>query len=210
MKIELKSFQEKAAKGCVQEINIAFSRNAEYSDTTAVLLNAATGSGKTVIATAVLESILDGSAEGPERPNLRVLWLTDSPSLNKQSAEKMDRQSEFLREGKNLIVIDESYDEPVLAPGVVHFAHIQQLTSTASSWWPNEAKNRTTALWLAIAKTVRDFGDDFLLVIDEAHKGIGKEQRRSSARPSSRRFSVGDARTSTTAHRSRRRPSPLL
>jgi type III restriction enzyme len=58
----------------------------------------------------------------------------------------------------------------------VTFAHIQQLTSSASSWWPNEAKGKKNALWHAIAKTVRDHGDDFLLVIDEAHKGIGKEK----------------------------------
>jgi type III restriction enzyme len=58
----------------------------------------------------------------------------------------------------------------------VTFAHIQQLTSSASSWWPNESKGKTNALWHAIAKTIRDHGDEFLLVIDEAHKGIGRER----------------------------------
>ncbi|MBK4119553.1 hypothetical protein, partial [Kocuria rhizophila] len=76
----------------------------------------------------------------------------------------------------NLVVVDDAYDEEVLAAGTVTFAHIQQLTSAASSWWPNEAKGKYHALWHAIAKTVRDHGDDFLLVIDEAHKGIGKEK----------------------------------
>ena len=161
---------------CLQEINTAFTRFEEDGRHTAVLLNAPTGSGKTVMSTAVIESLLDGWADGGERPTLRVLWLTDSPSLNKQSAEKMDRHGEFLQEAKNLIVIDEGFDEPELLPGVVHFAHIQQLRSGASSWWPNEAKNRTTALWHTIARTVSEHGNDFLLIIDEAHKGIGKNK----------------------------------
>jgi type III restriction enzyme len=176
VKIKLKDFQDKAVRRCVQDINIAFDRFADDGDLTAVLLNAPTGSGKTVVSTATIESILDGSADGPERPTLRVLWLTDSPSLNKQSADKMDRHSDFLREGKNLVVVDESFDEPELLPGVVHFAHIQQLTKSASSWWPNEAKNRKTALWHAIARTISEHGDDFLLIVDEAHKGIGKNR----------------------------------
>ena len=151
---------------CLQEINTAFTRCEEDGRHTAVLLNAPTGSGKTVMSTAVIESLLDGWADGGERPTLRVLWLTDSPSLNKQSAEKMDRHGEFLQEAKNLIVIDEGFDEPELLPGVVHFAHIQQLRSGASSWWPNEAKNRTTALWHTIARTVSEHGNDFLLIIE--------------------------------------------
>lgn len=128
------------------------------------------------MATEVIEGLLDGSNEAQERPTLRVLWLTDSPSLNRQSADKMDRYGDNLSYGKNLVVVDETYDEEVLAAGTVTFAHIQQLTSSASSWWPNESKGKRNALWHAIAKTVRDHGDDFLLVIDEAHKGIGKEK----------------------------------
>lgn len=174
MKIKLKEFQDKAVRRCVEEINTAFNRFVDDGDHTAVLLNAPTGSGKTVVSTAVIECILDGSAEGPERPTMRVLWLTDSPSLNKQSAEKMDRHSDFLRDGKNLVVVDESFDEAELLPGVVHFAHIQQLTKSASSWWPNEPKNHKTALWHSIARTVSEHGDDFLIIVDEAHKGIGK------------------------------------
>lgn len=176
MKIPLKGFQKKAVRRLLRQIDDAYRFWAEDNDHTAVILDAPTGSGKTLMATEVIEGLLDGSTEAQERPTLRVLWLTDSPSLNRQSAEKMDRYGEHLTDGKNLVVVDDAYDEKVLAAGTVTFAHIQQLTSSASSWWPNEAKGKKNALWHAIAKTIHDHGDDFLLVIDEAHKGIGKER----------------------------------
>lgn len=176
MKIPLKKFQKKAVRHVIKALDDAYGDWGEDSDRTAVLLVAPTGSGKTVMATQVIEGLLDGSNQATERPTLRVLWLTDSPSLNRQSADKMDRYGEVLSYGKNLVVVDEAYDEEVLAAGSVTFAHIQQLTSSASSWWPNESKGKTNALWHTIAKTIRDHGDDFLLVIDEAHKGIGKER----------------------------------
>jgi type III restriction enzyme len=176
VKIPLKNFQKKTVRRVLKALDDAYEIWAEDGDQSAVMLNAPTGSGKTVMATEVIEGLLDGSNEAQERPTLRVLWLTDSPSLNRQSADKMDRYGDHLSYGKNLVVVDETYDEEVLASGSVTFAHIQQLTSSASSWWPNESKGKTNALWHAIAKTVRDHGDDFLLVIDEAHKGIGREK----------------------------------
>ena len=176
MKIPLKNFQKKTVRRLLKALDDAYGIWAEDSDHSAVLLVAPTGSGKTVMATEVIEGLLDGSNEAQERSTLRVLWLTDSPSLNRQSADKMDRYGDHLQYGKNLVVVDETYDEEVLATGAVTFAHIQQLTSSASSWWPNESKGKSNALWHAIAKTMRDHGDDFLLVIDEAHKGIGKER----------------------------------
>jgi len=176
VKVPLKNFQKKTVRRLLKALDDAYKIWGEDDDHSAVMLVAPTGSGKTVMATEVIEGLLDGSNEAQERPTLRVLWLTDSPSLNRQSADKMDRYGEHLSYGKNLVVVDETYDEEVLAPGTVTFAHIQQLTSSASSWWPNESKGKKSALWYAIAKTVRDHGDEFLLVIDEAHKGIGKEK----------------------------------
>lgn len=176
MKVALKNFQKKTVRRVLKALDEAYKTWAEDGDRSAVMLVAPTGSGKTVMATEVIEGLLDGSNDAQERPALRVLWLTDSPSLNRQSADKMDRYGDHLSYGKNLVVVDETYDEEVLAAGTVTFAHIQQLTSSASSWWRNESKGKTNALWHALAKTVRDHGDDFLLVIDEAHKGIGREK----------------------------------
>ncbi|MEQ8834774.1 MAG: DEAD/DEAH box helicase family protein [Longimicrobiales bacterium] len=176
MKVPLKNFQKKAVRRILKSLDDAYDIWDDDADHSVVILDAPTGSGKTVMATQVIEGLLDGSDQAQERPTLRVLWVTDSPALNRQSADKMDRYGDHLSYGKNLVVIDETYDEEVLASGTVTFAHIQQLTSSASSWWPNESKGKKNALWHAIAKAVRDHGEDFLLVIDEAHKGIGKEK----------------------------------
>lgn len=177
MKIPLKTFQSKAVRRAIKALDDAYGNWTEDGDTTALLLVAPTGAGKTVMATDIIEGLLDGTEEAVERPTLRILWLTDSPALNRQSADKMDRYGELLTYGKNLTVVDDTYDEEVLASGTVTFAHIQQLTSSASSWWPNEAKGKRNALWHAIAKTIRDHGEHFLLVVDEAHKSIGREKK---------------------------------
>lgn len=176
MPIELKGFQEKAVRRAVHEVNHAFRCWLDDGDTSVVVLKSPTGSGKTVIATRVIEQLLRGSDDLnlSERPTLRILWLTDNPALNRQSRDKMDRHGDSLAKGKNLVVVDEGYDEAELARGTVTFAHIQQLTRSATTWQPSEAKGNLHSLWHAIAKTVRDHGDDFLLIVDEAHKGIGK------------------------------------
>lgn len=177
MKIPLKPFQEKAVRRLVKKVDDAYGNWSEDSDRTAVLLVAPTGAGKTMVATAVIEALLNGFEQIVERPALRVLWLTDSPSLNRQSVDKMDRYGDFLTHDKNLVVVDDSYDAEVLTPGTVTFVHIQQLTSSATSWWPNEAKGKKYALWDAMARTIREFPESFLLVIDEAHKSIGAGKR---------------------------------
>jgi type III restriction enzyme len=87
MKIELKDFQS----DYVGELLDAFATTQELAAKwpTALLLNAPTGSGKTVIATALIERLLGGSEDTSGDPELVFVWMTDDPELNKQTYDKM-------------------------------------------------------------------------------------------------------------------------
>jgi type III restriction enzyme len=53
------------------------SRGVRDGDLEAVSLSAPTGSGKTVIATAAIELILQGDGQAAPQPDATFLWITD-------------------------------------------------------------------------------------------------------------------------------------
>lgn len=169
MKLPLKTFQEDA----VAELRTKFTlmrKNVEDEEG-AVLLNAPTGSGKTLMATALIEELIGGSeasGEGGE-PDITFLWLTDQPELNLQTYDKMLATSTILSTG-SLVVIDASFDVEVMRPGTVYFLNTQKLGAGATSF--NVAgDNRTFPLWTTIANTIAVAPSKFVLILDEAHRG---------------------------------------
>ena len=85
MRFELKGYQEQATEEIVDALSYAFGRYEKSQKLSAISLSAATGAGKTVIATAVIERLLYGDENTTPNPNLTFLWLTDDPSLNQQT-----------------------------------------------------------------------------------------------------------------------------
>src|SRR5947207_1924891 len=88
MKLELKPFQENAARDIIAELDDsreAVGRNKLQ----AVILSAPTGSGKTITLARVIDLMLGGEDGISARPDTIFLWLSDSPELNIQSANKL-------------------------------------------------------------------------------------------------------------------------
>lgn len=75
------------------------------TDPWSVALSAPTGAGKTVIASAVVETLFDGAGSFPEDPLATVLWVTDNPALNEQTKRNM-LQASSTRTPARLITID--------------------------------------------------------------------------------------------------------
>lgn len=169
MKFELIGYQTDAAADIVDSIQEGFGRFAKNQKLTAVSLAAPTGAGKTVIATAVIEKLLHGDDYTDPNPDLTVLWVTDDPSLNQQTRNKMIVASSAISPGE-LVVVDSSLDQKYLDRGRVYFVHIQQLGKGATSYNKTGDK-RQYSLWEMIGNTIADRGTDFVLVVDEAHKG---------------------------------------
>lgn len=169
MKFSLTDYQRDVTSTVVQRLNAAVGMFDNDGARSAVGLTAPTGAGKTVIATAVLEKLLFGG--GTQSPNkyLTVLWLTDDPALNEQSKDKILKASSLIQPSQ-IETLDATYDRETLEQGKIHFLNIQRLASGATSH-VNTGDSRRWSLWETIGNTVRKYNRDFLLIVDEAHRG---------------------------------------
>src|SRR5215210_4537973 len=96
MKLTLKDFQELAADELYRRARSARREVEEESGEQALVLSSPTGSGKTMIATSLMERIVQGDDEFPPDEDAAFLWLTDQPDLNEQSLRKIrDASSAF-------------------------------------------------------------------------------------------------------------------
>lgn len=169
MTFTLTPYQSTAVESALEEIREAQAGFARRAKRKAIGLSAPTGAGKTVIATEVLDRLLLGDADESGNRDLAVLWVTDDPALNRQTAEKMLLASPRLTPS-DLVYLDSSFDAKTLTRGRIHFVHIQQLGVSSTIAWPGR-DNREYGLWDTFANTAEAYGSDFLIVIDEAHRG---------------------------------------
>lgn len=169
MNLQLKDFQERAVDDLVRHLRLAAGEvKASPRSLQAAWLTAPTGSGKTLMATAAIERILDGDDQHGRMHEARFLWLSDQPELNEQTRKKMLASSALLGPA-DLTVIDAAFDEDVLAPRRVYFLNIQKLGKDATLVNPRDARNFT--IWETLANTVTRHGHELFLIIDEAHRG---------------------------------------
>lgn len=168
MAFELKPYQEQAATEVVLELRDAQRVYARRQKLTAVGLSAPTGAGKTVIATSVLERLLLGDSEHDPIGDLTVLWVTDDPALNRQTINKMLAASHRFTDD-DFIEIDAGFDQRTLERGRIHFAHIHLFGRGTTSM--QKSNSREYGLWEIVANSVARFGENLLLVRDEAHRG---------------------------------------
>ena len=129
---------------------------------------AITGAGKTVIAAAVIEALLYGSADlGAEvDPNATFLWITDDPALNRQTRNKMLDASDLLLPN-TLIEIDDGFLEEQLATKRCYFLNTQKL-SKSSRLVQSGTNQRQLSFWEILANTIHGGKTNLYLILDEA------------------------------------------
>lgn len=184
MNIELKEFQADAVERLHRH---AVTASGEIGvDRSAIVLSAPTGSGKTVIATALMERIAAGDEETPGNPDAVFLWISDQPELNEQTRKKFVANSDIFGQTK-LVTLDTSYDKPRLE---LYFLNTQKLGR--ASLFVRRGDRRRHTVWDIVANTVREAPASFWLVIDEAHRGMGVNQRdRDEAQTIVQKFILG-------------------
>lgn len=171
MRYELMDFQRSAAIEVLDRLERA---KVDWASgyRSSFALSAITGSGKTVIATAVIEAKLFGSADlgvDPD-PHATFLWITDDPALNRQTRNRMLAASDLLVP-RALVEVDDGYLNPILEANRVYFLNIQKL-SKKSRLAQSGTNLRQASFWEVIANTIKGGRATLYLILDEAHRGM--------------------------------------
>jgi len=188
VKLTLKDFQEEAVDDIAKKVRFA-TVGADQVGPQAVVLSAPTGSGKTVIMTALIERILQGDDTADPDPDATFLWITDLPELNEQTMEKMAATSNLLNTTFTLRMIDSTFDQRRLDDGKVYFLNTQKLGK--DKLLTQRGDGRTHTIWEIVDETIEEKRGGFYLVIDEAHRGMRTKRQESEAQTIIQRFLVG-------------------
>lgn len=189
MKLSLKDFQEEA----VEDLTIRVRQAAQIAGPNspqAVVLSAPTGSGKTLMATSLIERILDGDDHAEPDPDAVFLWITDLPELNRQTYEKMLGSSDVLSP-LSMEIIESSFSQRAFLPGRLYFLNTQKLGK--DKLLTTRGDGREFTIWQTIDNTIEEFGARFVVVIDEAHRGMRTGSDEKQAETIIQRFLKGDA-----------------
>ncbi|MBS0210774.1 MAG: DEAD/DEAH box helicase family protein [Planctomycetes bacterium] len=193
MKFTLKDYQDEAVRDVLGHLKKARKRWREEGDRHAFSLTAATGAGKTVMAAAVFEALFHGD-DGYDFDRDRgavVLWFSDDPSLNEQTRFRLLESSDRLRH-TDLKVVENTFNLAQFEAGRIYFLNTQKLGKNSllvrgfesdeeGSLFPGARPDlRAHTIWDTIRNTIEEPALTLYLVLDEAHRGMGKENREKS------------------------------
>lgn len=173
MKVPLFDFQQDA----LDKLHTRLARARPYAsvdDPQAISFSAPTGSGKTIVMTALFEDIFFGEPGFEPQSDAVILWISDMPELNEQTRLKIEGKSDRIRV-RQLVTIDSSFDAERLAGGHIYFINTQKLGS--DKLLTREGDSRQHTLWETLTNTARAAPDRFYVVIDEAHRGMLRTDR---------------------------------
>lgn len=195
MKVTLFDFQKDALHLLREKLTAA--RNFASSESPqAIAFSAPTGSGKTIVMTALFEAILDEPDDQLEwpldwrpQPDAVILWVSDMPELNEQTKLKIESKSDRIYRVNQLIPIDSSFDAERLAGGKVYFINTQKLGNDKLLTKVGDGRN--WSIWTTLTNTAKAIPDRFYVVIDEAHRGMAGGKGAKEAQTLMQRFLLG-------------------
>lgn len=189
MKFTLKDYQTGAVLDVLDNLKKARKRWREDGDRHAFSLTAATGAGKTVMAAAVFEALFHGDDgfDFDRDPGAVVLWFSDDPSLNEQTRFRLMESSDRLRH-TDLKVVENTFNQAKFEAGKIYFLNTQKLGKKSllvrgfegdeDGLFPGARPDlRGHTIWDTIRNTIEDPDLTLYLVLDEAHRGLGSENR---------------------------------
>src|SRR5699024_9395020 len=114
------------------EINSAVAYHKVDGRPQVIAFRAPTGSGKTIVMTAVIENIFNGTETTIEQPEAIFVWLSDSPQLNEQSKMKIIQKADKIRPNQCVTIEDDSFDQEMLDDGMIYFLNTQKLGKSSN------------------------------------------------------------------------------
>lgn len=179
MRVELFPFQKRALADIRMKTAEAMGSYHRTYAPQVVSFTAPTGAGKTIIMSALIESILYGDDTYAEQPNAIIVWISDSPQLNEQSKLKIDSKADKIRLSQCVTVSEDSFDRETFEDGHIYFLNTQKLS--VSSKLTKNGDGRSYTIWETLANTVREKRDRLYFIIDEAHRGMqGREANKAT------------------------------
>ena len=192
MKVTLFDFQ-KDALGKLRDALVSARKSVSPDNQQVVAFSAATGSGKTIMMTALFEAILDEPddqlawpLDWAPQPDAVILWVSDMPELNEQTKLKIESKSDKVYRVNQLITIDAHFDAPRLDGGRIYFINTQKLA--VNQPLTNRGDGRQHLIWETLTNTARAIPDRFYVVIDEAHRGMTSGKGAQAAQTLMQRF----------------------
>jgi hypothetical protein len=189
MKFTLKDYQTEAVRDVLANLKKARKRWRENGDRHAFSLTAPTGAGKTVMAAAVFEALFHGddTYDFDRDPGAVILWFSDSPSLNEQTRFRLKGSSDRLQLTDLVVVEESSFKSAKFNAGKIYFLNTQKLGKKSLLVRGSEGDEgvfagtrpdlRAHTIWDTIRNTIEDPALTLYLVLDEAHRGLGSENR---------------------------------
>ena len=153
MRLVLKEFQERALSSMLTQLQLARNEVLAVNQPQSLALSSPTGSGKTVIMTALIESLIEGTADCPPDPRATFLWITDQPELNEQTRNKMTAYFSRLWMG-GLETVEADFDQQLFDPRKIYFLNTQKLGKEKSLI--SHGDGRTYTIWETIRNTIAD------------------------------------------------------
>lgn len=170
MKLLLKDFQTDRTAEFVAALRKAIDDvRDDGSDHWAVSLASPTGSGKTVMMTAAIETVLTGDEQHAPDPDATFLWITDQPELNEQTRQRMLETSSVLG-SSSLVVLDSDFEQDTFDRGTVYFLNTQKVGKKGNL--VKVGDDRTVTIWETIRNTATERPASFFVMLDEAHRGM--------------------------------------
>lgn len=195
MKVSLFDFQRDALH-LLREKILAARKFASSQQPQAIAFSAPTGSGKTIMMTALFEAILDQPDDELAWPldwepqsNAVILWVSDMPELNEQTKLKIESKSNKVYRVNQLITIDAHFDASRLDGGRIYFINTQKLA--VNQPLTNRGDGRQHLIWETLTNTALAIPDRFYVVIDEAHRGMSAGRGAQAAQTLMQRFVLG-------------------
>lgn len=195
MKFTLKPYQRTALEDMLVALDRAKTIYERETTPTSVSLSATTGAGKTVIASAVIESLFYGNDDFDFEPDdgAVVVWFSDDPNLNEQTRFRIMEASDRVV-STDLVTIEPPFSKPKLESGKVYFLNTQKLSKSSLLTRGHEILAEGEVLdgmhssaqpdlqgytiWQTIANTIDDPDLTLYLIVDEAHRGFGTKVTR--------------------------------
>lgn len=191
MKFTLKDYQREAVQDALNNLRKARKMWRGELDRTAFSLSAVTGAGKTVMAAATFEALFHGDDElnFDADSGAVVIWFSDDPSLNQQTRFRLMEASDRI-DHTSLVVVENTFNRPKFEAGKIYFLNTQklgknsllvrghdqaELEASAGDLLPETRPDlRAYTIWDTIQNTIEDPDLTLYLVLDEAHRGMGK------------------------------------